>query len=175
MSKYKDFVEEYNLSYKFSHNKKHFSYPIVNTKTSNTYTYASFSNVNSRYDLKKDNYYTAEPTEKISESPTTLTPSMQTNSPTTYIYYTTKCPSITNFTSFMPTLKIVNNNINNNINNNNDLIIALTIPFSAIFLTLILFIVYYYKFYLKTKQNLKQQEREKEFDLDFGLSYVDDF
>jgi hypothetical protein len=157
MSKYKDFVEEYNLSYKFSHNKKYFSYP----------------NLNSIYNLKKNVYYTAEPTEQLSDSPTTLTPSTLTNSPTTLLPYTTKCPSITNFTSFMPTLKIVNNNINN-INNNNDLIIALTIPFSAIFLALILFTLYYYKFYLKYTIQ-QQREREKEFDLDFGLSYVDDF
>jgi len=171
MSKYKDFVEEYNLSYKFSHNKKYFSYP----------------NLNSIYNLKKNVYYTEEPTEKLTDSPTTLTPStltnspttltpsMQTNSPTTYIYYTTKCPSITNFTSFIPTLKI-DNNINNNINNNNDLIIALTIPFSIVFFASVLFTIYYYKCYLKTKKKLKQQrERETEFDLDFGLSYVDDF
>ena len=157
MSKYKDFVEEYNLSYKFSHNKKYFSYP----------------NLNSIYNFKKNVYYTEEPTEQLSDSPTTLKPSTLTNSPTTLLPYTTNCPSITNFTSFMPTLKI-DNNINNNINNNNDLIIAFTIPFSAIFLTLILFIVYYYKYYLKHKKQ-KQREREKEFDLDFGLSYVDDF
>jgi len=170
MSKYKDFVEEYKVSYKISDSKKHFSYPIVNTKTSNTYTYASFSNVNSRYDLKKDNYYTAEPTEKKSESPTTLTPSIQTNSPTTYIYYTSSCPSIKNSTTFIPTIKNENNYINNN-----DLIIALTIPFSVVFSVSVLFIIYYYyKCYLKHKKQ-KQREREKELDLTFGLSYVDDF
>jgi hypothetical protein len=198
MSKYKDFVEEYKVSSKFSDSKKFFSYPNLN----------SHFNSNSRYNLKKDNYYTAEPTEKNSESPTTLSPTMQTISPTTlsptmqtispttlsptmqtisptslsptmqtispttYIYYTSSsCPSIKNSTTFIPTIK---NENNYNYINNNDLIIALTIPFSVVFFASVLFTIYYYKCYLKHKKQ-KQREREKELDLNFGLTYVDDF
>jgi hypothetical protein len=192
MSKYKDFVEEYKVSYKFSDSKKFFSYPNLN----------SYFNSNSRYNFKKDNYYTAEPTEKNSElpttltptmqtispttlkpsmqtisptmqtiSPTTLSPTMQTISPTTYIYYTSSCPSIKNSTTFIPTIK---NENNYNYINNNDLIIALTIPFSFVFFASVLFTIYYYKFYLKDTIQ-PQIEREKELDLNFGLTYVDDF
>jgi len=174
MSKYKDFVEEYKVSYKFSDSKKFFSYPNLN----------SHFNSNSRYNLKKDNYYTAEPTEKNSESPTTLSPTMQTISPTTlsptmqtispttYIYYTSSsCPSIKNSTTFIPTIK---NENNYNYINNNDLIIALTIPFSVVFFASVLFTIYYYKFYLKDTIQ-PQIKREKELDLNFGLTYVDDF
>jgi len=190
MSNYKDFVEEYKISYKFSNNKNQFSYPkiysTVNLKTSNSYTYGSVPKF-----VSTNNYYTAEPTEQItnppivlpsSESttmqPTTMQPTtMQptTMQPTTmqpsYLpFYTTRCPTIKNFNTTMPTInkvKIENNDL--------DLIIAITIPFSAVFCSIFLFVIYYYKCYLKNIKKQKQKEIEKELDLNFGLSYVDDF
>jgi len=181
MSNYKDFVEEYKISYKFSNNKNQFSYPkiysTVNLKTSNSYTYGSVPKF-----VSTNNYYTAEPTEQITNPPIVLpSPESSTIQPSTIqpstiqpsylLFYTTRCPSIQNFNTTMPTINKVKIENNNKV----DLIIALTIPFSAVFCSLFLLVIYYYKYYLKNIKKQKQKEREKELDLSFGLSYVDDF
>jgi len=170
MLKYKDYVVEFKVNSKFSGNKNYFSYPIKNAKMTDAYFEPSFN-------AKKVDYYTAEPTEHISVSPTTLLhrtglPTMHTISPTTLLQYTTQCPSTKNITTFMPTIKFDNNNNNNN---NNNLIISLTVSLSTIFFSVFLFMIYY-NCYLKYKKQiqLERQKKENELDLSFGLSYVDD-
>ena len=181
MSKYKDFVEEFKVNSKNSDKHNYFSYLIKNAKMKDTHFEPIFNE-------KKDNYYTTEPTERISETyitrlPTTGIPTMQTFSPTSLLPYATQYPSTKNATTFTPTIKFSNNNINNNINN--DLIIALTISLSGVFFTLFSFMIYYnYNLKYKTQAQLQQKERleqkerqeqkENELDLSFGLSYVDD-
>jgi len=181
MPKYKDYVEEFKVNSKISDKHNYFSYLIKNAKMK-----THFEPI---FNEKKDNYYTTEPTERISLSPTIVLPTMQTISPISLLPYTTQCPSIKNATSFMPTIKFDNNsnnstnnnnnNSNNNNNNNNDLIIGLTLPLSTIVFSLVLFTIYYYKYHLKyIKQRQLEQERQEkknELDISFGLSYVDDF
>ena len=161
MTKYKDFVEEFKVNSKISDKHNYFSY-LKNAKITDTHFEPNFNK-------KKDNYYTTEPTERISESYTTGLPT--TGLPTSLLP-STQCPSTKNITTFMPTIKFVNNNNNNN-NNNNDLIIALTISLSGVFFSLFLFMIYYLKY--KTQARLeRQKQKENELDLSFGLSYVDD-
>jgi hypothetical protein len=177
MTKYKDFVEEFKVNSKISDKHNYFSY-LKNAKITDTHFEPNFNK-------KKDNYYTTEPTERISESYTTGLPTTglpTTGLPTTGIptslLHSTQCPSSKNITTFMPTIKFVNNNINNNINNN-DLIIALTVSLSGVFFTLFSFMIYYnynlkYKTQARIEQKERQEKKENELDLSFGLSYVDD-
>ena len=177
MPKYKDYVEEFKVNSKISGKHNYLFYLIKNAKMTDTHFEPSFHK-------KTENYYTTEPTERISESYITTLPTMQTISPTIGLSYNSQFPSIKNTTTFMPTIKFDNNNNNSNINNNNnnnDLIIGLTVPLSAIVFSLVLFTIYYYKYHLKyklqkeIKENKERQEnKENELDLSFGLSYVDD-
>jgi hypothetical protein len=173
MSKYTDFVEEFKVNSKIPNKHNFFSYLIKNAKMTDTHFKPTLN-------AKNVDYYTTEPTEHSSISPTTLLPrtvlpTMHTISPTSLLSYTSQCPSIKNITTFMPTIKFDNNNNNNN--NNNDLIIGLTVPLSTIVFSLVIFTIYYYKYHLKyiKQRQLEIQKKEKELDLSFGLSYVDDF
>jgi hypothetical protein len=162
MTKYKDFVEEFKVNSKISDKHKYFSY-LKNAKMTDTHFEPIFNE-------KKDNYYTTEPTERISETYITGLPT--TGIPTSLLH-STQCPSSKNITTFMPTIKVTNNN------NNNDLIIALTISLSGVFFSLFLFMIYYnynlkYKTQARIEQKERQEKKENELDLSFGLSYVDD-
>ena len=159
MTKYKDFVEEFKVNSKISDKHNYFSY-LKNAKITDAHFEPNFNK-------KKDNYYTTEPTERISETYITRLPT--TRLPTSLLP-TTQCPSTKNITTFIPTIQFVNNN------NNNDLIIALTISLSGVFFSLFLFMIYYnYNLKYKTQARLERQEKkENELDLSFGLSYVDD-
>jgi hypothetical protein len=164
MTKYKDFVEEFKVNSKISDKHNYFSY-LKNAKITDTHFEPNFNK-------KKDNYYTPEPTERISESYTTGLPTtgLPTTGLPTSLLHSTQCPSSKNITTFMPTIKVTNNN------NNNDLIIALTISLSGVFFSLFLFMIYYnYNLKYKTQARLeRQKQKENELDLSFGLSYVDD-
>lgn len=167
MSKYKDFVEEFKVNSKISDKHNYFSYLIKNAKMKDTHFEPIFNE-------KRENYYTTEPTERISESYITRLPTMHTISPTIGLSYNTQYPSTKNTTTFIPTIKFDNSNNNNN-KNNNDLIIGLTAPLSAIVFSLLLFTIYYYKYHLNYKPQKEIQEKKgNELDLSFGLSYVDD-
>jgi ATP-dependent Zn protease len=160
MTKYKKFVEEYNISNKFLNNKKYSSYHITSRQFLNSYSYANFY-LNSINNI----YYTTEPTERNEI--------MSTNLPTTYLPTTylptthlpTRCPTIENLTTIFPTNYINKNNDNNN--NNNTVFI---ISFTTIFISLCLFIACFYKYYLKYKKTKKQDK----LDLEFGISYIED-
>jgi hypothetical protein len=146
MTKYKEFVEEYKVNYKFSDNKKYFSYPMFPIKK-NTYIYES-NNI----------YYTTEPTEKNEALPITLPTILPTTLHTNYPTYNNS-----NIENSITTVKSENNDANT----------IFIICFTTIFISLCLFMSYFYKYYLKYKKNKKKLKQDK-LDLEFGISYIED-
>ena len=176
--KYKKYVEEHKYIF---NNKKQFSYnndysliypKLSYSQTSNAYTFATMPKLNSMY-VKNSNYFTEKPTEhpreEPTEEPTEKIEYIVTNNPTKFI---TKCPSVLNSTTPIPTINLKITNYKSDVeNNNNTIIIIFSILSFVLFFISIYFYKYYYLKYKKLKDNYKKNER----DLDFGLSYVDDF
>jgi hypothetical protein len=174
MTKYKEFVEEYNISNKFSNNKNFISYHITSIPILNMYSYENL-NLNSINNI----YYTKEPTERNEIMSTNLPTNLHTNLPTNlhtnlptnlHTNLPTNCPTVKNLTTIFPTNYINKNNNNNDNKNNNKVFI---ISFTTIFISLCLFIAYFYKYYLKYKKNKKQLKQDK-LDLEFGITYIED-
>jgi hypothetical protein len=146
IEKYKKYVQEdkYDLNNK-KHNSYHRKFSMISpkisySKSSNSYTFATIPKMNSFYTTSND-YFTEEPTEK---------PTRQINYDTTMVPTNiqleplTKCPTVLNSTTYIPTTNLTIHNSENIIENKSYNIVI--IAFSVFSFFLFLYIIYFYKY-----------------------------